>query len=237
MTSSLSIFGECSGNVRSTPTPNEFLRTVKVSRAPAPWRLITIPSNTWIRCRAPSITRKWTRTVSPALKRGTSRNWRRSMSWMIVLMSKGGRGPRAMVAESALDRPATTGCPVPGSADRDAVRRPVRGEHLPDQVLAWDGAPGARVAGGGAVVAHHEELVLGDPHRRDRPRVAAVGEDVRLVQALAVDVHVAAALLPLVAGEPDQPLDERAARAAARGGERRRVEDDDLVALRLPDAV
>jgi len=30
MTSSLSIFGECSGNVRSTPTPKEFLRTVNV---------------------------------------------------------------------------------------------------------------------------------------------------------------------------------------------------------------
>ena len=41
---------------------------------PAPWRLITIPSNTWIRWRAPSMTRKWTRTVSPALKRGTSRS-------------------------------------------------------------------------------------------------------------------------------------------------------------------
>ena len=65
MTSILSIFGECSGNVRSTPTPNEFLRTVNVSRAPAPWRLITMPSNTWIRWRGPSITRKWTRTCRP----------------------------------------------------------------------------------------------------------------------------------------------------------------------------
>ena len=74
MTSILSIFGECSGNVRSTPTPNEFLRTVNVSRAPAPWRLITIPSNTWMRWRVPSMTRKWTRTVSPALNRGTSRS-------------------------------------------------------------------------------------------------------------------------------------------------------------------
>ena len=36
-----SIFGECTGNVRSTPTPNDCLRTVKVSRAPWPWRLIT----------------------------------------------------------------------------------------------------------------------------------------------------------------------------------------------------
>ena len=49
------------------PTPNDCLRTVKVSRAPAPWRLMTMPSKTWIRWRWPSITLKWTRTVSPAL--------------------------------------------------------------------------------------------------------------------------------------------------------------------------
>ena len=35
-TSILSIFGECSGNVRSTPTPKDCLRTVKVSRTPEP---------------------------------------------------------------------------------------------------------------------------------------------------------------------------------------------------------
>ena len=65
-----STFGECSGNVLSTPTPNDCLRTVNVSREPAPWRLMTMPSKTWSRERAPSITRKWTRTLSPALNRG-----------------------------------------------------------------------------------------------------------------------------------------------------------------------
>ena len=34
MTSSFSIFGEWSGNVRSTPTPKDCLRTVNVSRKP-----------------------------------------------------------------------------------------------------------------------------------------------------------------------------------------------------------
>ena len=33
-TSIFSILGECTGNVRSTPTPNDCLRTVNVSRAP-----------------------------------------------------------------------------------------------------------------------------------------------------------------------------------------------------------
>jgi hypothetical protein len=51
MTSIFSIFGEWSGNVRSTPTPNDCFRTVNVSRTPAPWRLITIPSKTWMRRR------------------------------------------------------------------------------------------------------------------------------------------------------------------------------------------
>ena len=63
-----SIFGECSGNVRSTPTPKDCLRTVKVSRAPLPWRLIATPSNTWVRRRVPSITRKWTRSAIARLE-------------------------------------------------------------------------------------------------------------------------------------------------------------------------
>jgi large subunit ribosomal protein L19 len=51
-----SIFGECTGNVRSTPTPNDCLRTVNVSRTPEPCRRRTIPSNTWVRRRLPSTT-------------------------------------------------------------------------------------------------------------------------------------------------------------------------------------
>ena len=35
-----SILGECTGKVRSTPTPNDCLRTVNVSRTPLPWRLM-----------------------------------------------------------------------------------------------------------------------------------------------------------------------------------------------------
>ena len=70
-TSMCSIFGECSGNVRSTPTPNESLRTVNVSRTPSPWRLSTTPSKTCVRRRVPSMTWKWTRRRSPAWKRGT----------------------------------------------------------------------------------------------------------------------------------------------------------------------
>ena len=50
-----SIFGECTGNVRSTPTPKDCLRTVKVSRTPSPWRLMTTPSKTCVRRRVPSI--------------------------------------------------------------------------------------------------------------------------------------------------------------------------------------
>ena len=60
--------------MRSTPTPNDCLRTVNVSRAPEPWRAITMPSKTWVRLRVPSTTWKCTRTRSPAANRGTERN-------------------------------------------------------------------------------------------------------------------------------------------------------------------
>ena len=73
-TSIRSILGEWTGNVRSTPTPNDCLRTVKVSRAPLPWRLSTMPSKTWVRRRVPSTTWKCTRTRSPAWKAGTRRS-------------------------------------------------------------------------------------------------------------------------------------------------------------------
>src|ERR1700722_19786873 len=52
-------------NVRSTPTPKEILRTVKVSLFPRPRRLITTPSKTWMRSLSPSLTFMWILTVSP----------------------------------------------------------------------------------------------------------------------------------------------------------------------------
>src|SRR5215210_2383262 len=64
--------GECTGNVRSTPTPNEILRTVKVSRSPPFCRRITTPWNTWTRSRVPSTTRTCTLTVSPGRNSGMS---------------------------------------------------------------------------------------------------------------------------------------------------------------------
>src|SRR5438874_9673103 len=110
------------------------------------------------------------------------------MSWMVVLMARGAWRPRAMVANSAK------------SANRDAARRPVRGEHLADQVALRDGAPGPRVARRAAVVAHHEVAVGRDLDRRDRARVPPARLQVRLVELLAVDEDVASALLEPIAG-------------------------------------
>ena len=47
--------------------------TVKVSEIPPPRRLITTPSNTWIRSRVPSMIRTCTRKVSPGRNVGKSR--------------------------------------------------------------------------------------------------------------------------------------------------------------------
>src|SRR5437773_1315877 len=70
-TSSISaIAGECSGKIRSTPTPAEILRTVKVALIPAPRRPMPTPSKACSRSLSPSRTRTITRTVSPGSKAG-----------------------------------------------------------------------------------------------------------------------------------------------------------------------
>src|SRR4029079_14877948 len=207
MTSIFSIFGECTGNVRSTPTPKEFLRTVKVSRAPGPWRLITIPAKTCTRRRWPSITWKCTRTVSPALNCGMpSRSCLRSRMSMGVLIGKGGRaGRRTMLAKA------------------NPLGRPIDRENGPDQVVAGNRAPFAAVARLRAVVAHHEVAPL-----RNLPAVcpvvALVRRHIRLVQPLSVDEHGAAPFLDGVPRKPDDPLHEGAARAACLESLRGRVE-------------
>src|SRR5580765_2833778 len=219
-----SIFGECTGNVRSTPTPNDCLRTVNVSRTPAPWRLSTIPSKTWTRRRWPSITWKCTRTVSPALNGGRFvRSWRCSMLSITLLIERGPSGRRGMLAE------------------RDPVRWPVGREDRADQILARNRAPAARVAGLAAVVAHEEVLAGRDVP--GLPRVlgvllAPVGRDVGLAQLVVVDVDEAVrVLMDQVAGQPDQALDERAALAAVLFRRLGRVEDHDLAAVRAAEAI
>src|SRR5439155_7560804 len=62
------IAGECSGKIRSTPTPAEIFRTVKVALIPPPRRAMHTPSNACSRSLSPSRTRTITRTVSPGSK-------------------------------------------------------------------------------------------------------------------------------------------------------------------------
>src|SRR6266511_2921741 len=85
--------------------------------------------------------------------------------------------------------------------EREPVGRPVGGEDLPDQVLARDGAPAARVARLAAVVAHEEVVALLDLPRAGGGVVeAAVLLDVRLGEPSAVDED-----------EPALPLADRLA--------------------------
>src|SRR5262249_3126006 len=51
--------------MRSTPWPNDTLRTVNDARVPPRWTPMTTPSNTWMRSLSPSRTFTCTRTVSP----------------------------------------------------------------------------------------------------------------------------------------------------------------------------
>ena len=63
--------GEMIGKIRSTPTPLDILRTVKVSPLEFGFfRWITVPWNCWILYLLPSLIRTCTLMVSPALKEG-----------------------------------------------------------------------------------------------------------------------------------------------------------------------
>src|SRR5687767_6111732 len=66
------MIGECSGKIRSTPWPNDTLRTVNDARTPPRCMPMTIPSNTWMRSLSPSRTFTCTFTVSPACIFGRS---------------------------------------------------------------------------------------------------------------------------------------------------------------------
>src|SRR5258705_9615257 len=57
--------------MRSTPTPYETLRTVKVEPRCPRFRRMTSPSKIWIRALSPSLIFVCTRTVSPTRKAGT----------------------------------------------------------------------------------------------------------------------------------------------------------------------
>src|SRR6266702_1784839 len=180
-----SIFGEWSGNVRSTPTPNDCFRTVNVSRTPAPWRLMTMPSKTCTRDREPSMTRKWTRTLSPALNLGRPlRSWRCSMVPMAFITKEGPAPGRPTMLAKLARRP---GCQS-ALAEPDPVRRPVDEEHRADQVPPRHRAPLARVAGLRPVVPHEEVVALRDPPV-SRPVVAPVLLDVGLLERRPVDGH------------------------------------------------
>ena len=83
-----SMFGELTGNTRSTPSPWLMRRTVNMSWIPAPLRAMTIPANIWTRSLSPSRTFVCTRTPSPTLKGGRSFfSWAEVISLMIGFMA------------------------------------------------------------------------------------------------------------------------------------------------------
>src|SRR6188768_2359483 len=87
------MIGVCSGKVRSTPTPKETLRTVKVRPTPEPWTRMQMPWNTWTRERLPSTTLTSTLRVSPARNSGRSSRLvaAASVSMTLVMISPRGR--------------------------------------------------------------------------------------------------------------------------------------------------
>src|SRR5688572_4535339 len=78
--------GECVWKVRSTPSPEEILRTMNDEFRPRLRLAITMPSKAWTRLRSPSTTLTLTMTVSPGEKSGTLRARRLISSCSIVRM-------------------------------------------------------------------------------------------------------------------------------------------------------
>src|SRR5882757_10008912 len=73
--------------MRSTPWPNDTLRTVNEARVPPRCMPMTTPSNTWMRSLSPSRTLTCTLTVSPDFIAGRSANCDFSTS-SIALMTR-----------------------------------------------------------------------------------------------------------------------------------------------------
>src|SRR5919106_270868 len=121
----------------------------------------------------------------------------------------------------------------------DSLGRQIDRKHRPDQVPARHRAPLPAVAGLGPVVAHHEVLPCGHV-RGEVPPPTALRLDVRLLEPLAVHPDDAVSLLEVIAGKADEPLHEGlpgAAALEAAGRRGRRLEHDDLAALRIAEAI
>src|SRR4051794_30290230 len=119
------MIGEWTGNVRSTPTPKLTLRTVKVSRAPLPWRRTTTPWNSWTRSRLPSTTRTWTFRVSPGPKSGTSSRSATRSTRSVRFMARRSSGREKGAADDA------SGCRAQELAAVEAVLLGELGEERP----------------------------------------------------------------------------------------------------------
>src|SRR2546425_8942015 len=109
-----------------------------------------------------------------------------------------------------------------GSGEQRAgvVERPEGDVALSEDAAARDGAPGARVAGEGAVVAEHEDRVRGDGERiHDGP---ALGERrrarVRLAHGPAVEEEGTVAGIDHVAADPYGAVHEGGAARGVGGG-------------------
>ena len=152
--------------MRSTPWPNDTLRTVNVARAPPRCMPITMPSNTWMRSLSPSRTFTCTFTVSPGLIAGRCVSCPRSTfstAFMTCLSFSDyptGPGGAARALERLLPPPFLDLRVVPGQQHR---RDPQPAELRGPRVLREVQQPVARER-----VAADRRLV--PDHSRDQPR-------------------------------------------------------------------
>src|SRR4051794_13235395 len=118
--------------MRSTPWPNETLRTVNEARVPPRCIPMTTPSKTWMRSLSPSRTRTCTLTVSPAFIAGRWANCDFSTSSIALIFDSFKLSQhfyfffvqcrRVQQIRSAIERPAERFA-LPPSLDRRMIPR------------------------------------------------------------------------------------------------------------------
>src|SRR5580765_3960574 len=128
--------------MRSTPCPNDTLRTVKDARVPPRCMPMTTPSNTWMRSLSPSRTLTCTLTVSPDFIAGRSANCDFSTS-SIALMTRSFKLSQQLLFFFVQTRRV------------QEVRPPLQG---PAQRLAFSPAPNLRVIPRRQYLGHPEHL-------------------------------------------------------------------------------
>src|SRR3954447_18133027 len=204
-----------------------------------------------LRCTTPAST--WSTSTTRSGPAGSPRSstasscspsdWARNRSASSTSCSASGSTPATATTPTAWSTPSSGRAEGASLQPIDLGQRPEADERAAHDRVLVDRAEAPAVGRVGAVVAHHEHVVLRDLELGDAPADRLGGRalrQVRLLEPLAVDEDVVVAQGDGLAGQADDPLDQVLDRPAVlgRGGlPRRLLEHDDVAALDVVELV